>query len=211
MSVCVPAQWVKRSFEEIPMNYFTSSIVLLTISFVCEVYFRVIRARQNRARATYVDGSFQENFVKGTMAFWGMSVLLYGLEVYPYTVLVTLPVVLRDAGLIGMLLAPPLSIWIHRSLGKQFSQNLQIFDGHTLVRHGPYRYVRHPMYATFMLFALSACAATASAALMGVTFVCITLLLRRIAREEKMLVVYLGEGYRAYQEQTGTLLPRVRF
>lgn len=193
------------------MNYFWASVVLLTISFLCEVYFRVVRARRNTSRTTFVDTSTQENMVKFVMMLWGVSVLLYGLEIYPYTVTASVPNWLRNVGLVGMLFATPLSIWIHRSLGKHFSQNLQIFAGHVVVQQGPYRFVRHPMYATFIFFAVSTCVATTSVAMMAITSVCIILLLRRIAREERMLVDHLGDLYRAYMNETGTLLPRWRF
>jgi protein-S-isoprenylcysteine O-methyltransferase Ste14 len=42
----------------------------------------------------------------------------------------------------------------HRNLGRNFSATLEIRGTHTLVIDGIYRYVRHPMYSSFWLWAI---------------------------------------------------------
>ncbi|HUF49322.1 MAG TPA: isoprenylcysteine carboxylmethyltransferase family protein [Longimicrobiales bacterium] len=77
-----------------------------------------------------------------------------------------------------------------------------------LVTHGPYRLVRHPFYAAFVLALLAAVAAlpllwTALCALLGMVQ------LRRTAvREELRLVVQFGAEYEAYMRRTGRFVPR---
>ena len=38
-------------------------------------------------------------------------------------------------------------VWARQHLGRNWSQTVSIKKGHELVTSGPYRYVRHPMYA----------------------------------------------------------------
>lgn len=48
-------------------------------------------------------------------------------------------------------LSLPFLIWVQQALGRNFSTDLFIRSGHTLVTWGPYRYVRHPMYTVLLL------------------------------------------------------------
>src|SRR5260370_41233892 len=38
-------------------------------------------------------------------------------------------------------------IWARQCLGRNWSQTVSAKEGHELVTSGPYRYIRHPMYA----------------------------------------------------------------
>ena len=46
----------------------------------------------------------------------------------------------------------PLLIWVHHTLGKHWSTNLQLRQSHALITEGPYRWVRHPMYMALFSF-----------------------------------------------------------
>ncbi len=78
----------------------------------------------------------------------------------------------------------------------------------TLLRHGPYRFVRHPFYLSYVLFwagtalAVPSGAAWAEPALMGALYVLAA------AREETRLARSpLGAEYRAYQRRAGMFWP----
>jgi len=43
----------------------------------------------------------------------------------------------------------------HRTLGRNWSVTLAVRDGHELITRGVYRWLRHPMYAAFWLWALA--------------------------------------------------------
>src|SRR5690348_11386653 len=57
---------------------------------------------------------------------------------------------LRYVGIALALGALCLLIWVHRALGANFSSIVRVRDEQELVVSGPYRWVRHPMYAAFM-------------------------------------------------------------
>ncbi|MCC6905881.1 MAG: isoprenylcysteine carboxylmethyltransferase family protein [Anaerolineae bacterium] len=79
-----------------------------------------------------------------------------------------------------------------------------------LVTTGPYRWVRHPMYAAFFLVSLSFLLAAANLCIglmwIGVNAVAI---LPNLRAEERHLEQQFGEAYRRYAERTGALWPRL--
>jgi protein-S-isoprenylcysteine O-methyltransferase Ste14 len=96
----------------------------------------------------------------------------------------------------------------HRDLGRFWSVTLEIRQTHQLVTSGVYRYIRHPMYAAFFLWALAQAlllpnwiAGLAGIAAFGNLF-CF-----RIRREERMMEATFGDAYRAYASRTWRLVP----
>ncbi|MBN1945139.1 MAG: isoprenylcysteine carboxylmethyltransferase family protein [Bradymonadales bacterium] len=98
----------------------------------------------------------------------------------------------------------------HRALGGYFDLNLRIRADHRLVTHGPYRLVRHPIYAAYLLFflsiaGLSGCWAIALAALLLFGL----LMTARLKLEEAQLVERFGQRYQDYLQRTGRFFPRL--
>lgn len=79
-----------------------------------------------------------------------------------------------------------------------------------LVRNGPYRLIRHPLYCAYLLTWLATPVATARLLLL-VTFAAMLALYLAAARAEeaKFLRGQLGEEYQQYRSRTGLLLPKV--
>jgi len=99
----------------------------------------------------------------------------------------------------------------HFDLGRNWSPTLQIREQHSLVTHGSYFYLRHPMYAAHWLWALAQPLLLQNFVVgfsMLVTF--IPVYFARVAREETMMLEYFGEAYRRYLNQTGRLFPHWR-
>ncbi|MCI0354434.1 MAG: isoprenylcysteine carboxylmethyltransferase family protein [Acidobacteria bacterium] len=120
-----------------------------------------------------------------------------------------LPASLRWVGTAFSLLALGLLLWVHVTLDRNFSGDLRIRRGHTLVTTGPYRYVRHPMYSAFFLLLFGFLLLTANGFLGGVGLAMMGLVAAlRTAREEQMLRDAFGDEYRQYAARTGRLLPR---
>ncbi|HNC94840.1 MAG TPA: isoprenylcysteine carboxylmethyltransferase family protein [Myxococcota bacterium] len=98
---------------------------------------------------------------------------------------------------------------VHVALDRQFSPKLRIVTDHRLIQHGPYRYIRHPMYTSFLLliFGLFLLSAHLLLGLTGLGMIA-TVLWTRTPREEAMLLRHFGKDYADYQQRTGRLLPR---
>jgi protein-S-isoprenylcysteine O-methyltransferase len=77
-----------------------------------------------------------------------------------------------------------------------------------VVRSGPYRLVRHPLYLAAFLIWLALALAFASPVTLGLTLLYVipgyVIYLRA---EEAMLLAQLGDAYRSYQHDVGMLLP----
>ncbi|WP_439574384.1 protein-S-isoprenylcysteine O-methyltransferase [Phreatobacter sp.] len=96
----------------------------------------------------------------------------------------------------------------HRQLGRNWSQTLELREGHTLVTHGVYRLVRHPMYSAFFLWGLAQALLLQNwiagpAGLLGFGL----LYAFRVGREEAMMRAAFGEAYAAYEARTRRIVP----
>jgi protein-S-isoprenylcysteine O-methyltransferase Ste14 len=118
-----------------------------------------------------------------------------------------LPLWLRWVGAALTLLVLPLLFWTFQSLGKNLTDTVVTRREHTLVTHGPYRWVRHPFYDVVALEVVSMSLVTASGllALLGLAVVAMLFIRTRI--EEAKLAARFGADYQAYAERTGRFVP----
>ena len=96
----------------------------------------------------------------------------------------------------------------HRQLGRNWSVSLEIRDDHRLVTDGLYRFVRHPMYSSFWLWAIAQAFLLPNwfaglAGLAGVAIFCFA----RGGKEEDMMRAAFGKEYEAYAARTGRVVP----
>jgi protein-S-isoprenylcysteine O-methyltransferase Ste14 len=105
-----------------------------------------------------------------------------------------------------------LSLWLfwrtHKDLGRNWSVSLEVRDKHELITGGVYRYVRHPMYSAFFLWAVAQFLLLPNwvAGLSGIVGFG-TLYLFRVGREEQLMLDAFGEEYRVYMQRTARVVP----
>ena len=102
----------------------------------------------------------------------------------------------------------PVMVWILASIGKNISASHDTRQGHVLVTHGPYRWVRHPLYSVGFLFAVALMVITALWWLAGMILPLFVLLVRT-TKEEAKLIETFGEEYRDYMKRTGRFFPKL--
>lgn len=119
-----------------------------------------------------------------------------------------LPPGLRWTGLALAFAGFALLEWSHRALAANWSDRPRITQEQKLVRNGPYRRVRHPIYTAFLLILGSTLLISANW-LVGLSWLVSVGLdaAVRIRYEERALRERFGEEYDAYRSQTGALLP----
>jgi protein-S-isoprenylcysteine O-methyltransferase Ste14 len=106
--------------------------------------------------------------------------------------------------ILGLLFA----VWARMALGSNWSGTVTIKANHQLIRRGPYRFIRHPIY-TGMLVALLATAITERlvSGLLGFVMVVLALY-RKARREESFLSQEFGDAFTEHRQHTGMFLPR---
>jgi protein-S-isoprenylcysteine O-methyltransferase Ste14 len=186
------------------------AVILLLSGMSISIYFRH-KANQTSEKIEFrEEGSLILNLRRVFGSLLWLSALVYlvnprwmGWSNLP------LPDWLRWVGAGIMLVCIPLVYWVFNSLGKNVTPSVVTRQEHCLVTHGPYRWVRHPLYTVgFLMFiGLSLLAANWFIALMLVLgYIPLAL---RTPIEETHLVERFGDEYRAYMQRTGRYLPRL--
>ncbi|NUO81375.1 isoprenylcysteine carboxylmethyltransferase family protein [candidate division KSB1 bacterium] len=121
------------------------------------------------------------------------------------------PAWLRWCALVLAATMLPLLLWLFRSIGRNISETVLTKSEQSLVTHGPYRWVRHPLYSAgaFGFFALGIVAANWF--ITGMMLLVIFMLPLLVEKEEAQLLAKFGQSYRAYMLRTGRFLPKLNF
>ena len=102
------------------------------------------------------------------------------------------------------------AIWARYCLGQYWSARVTLKEGHQIIRSGPYRFMRHPIYTGMLLATMG----TAMVVGQWRGALAVTLLLvvhsLKARREERLLISEFGEEYATYRRSTGFLFPRLR-
>jgi protein-S-isoprenylcysteine O-methyltransferase Ste14 len=98
----------------------------------------------------------------------------------------------------------------HMDLKSNWSPSLEIRQDHTLVTNGIYGYIRHPMYASQLLWVIAQILLMQNwlAGPLDLLFFIFFYTLR-VQSEEKMMLDAFGDPYRDYMKKTGGILPRI--
>lgn len=99
-----------------------------------------------------------------------------------------------------------LLVWARETLGENWSQTVAAKEGHELVTSGPYRFVRHPMYAGGFI----ACIASAIVAGGPFVFAALTvgsIFIWRVGAEDKLMTQQFPDEYPVYMKRTNALIP----
>ena len=139
------------------------------------------------------------------------SYVLVGLQlVFLGLILITGPLIAGVWGTRVMeVLGVALGLW---ALGSMAASRINILPdiraGSILITAGPYRYIRHPMYAAVLLFTLALVLDEFSWFRCVVWILLFTDLVAKLTYEERLLTQHF-EDYREYQRRTKRLVPFV--
>jgi protein-S-isoprenylcysteine O-methyltransferase Ste14 len=143
---------------------------------------------------------------------WAGAILLFvqPTTVPAFTRLLFTPSAWADWGGVALVaLGLGIAAWARAHLGRLWSGTVTLKEHHTIVRTGPYAFVRHPIYTGLTL-------ATAGTALTKGTFAAlagfallITSFVIKIRQEEALLISHFGKAYEAYQKEVSGLIPYI--
>lgn len=123
---------------------------------------------------------------------------------------VELPRGVRFLGLALTAGAWPILWWTLATIGTNISQSISTRANASLITHGPYRFVRHPLYSAGFLALLGLGLSLQSIPLLVGVVALVAWLPRRASREEDNLTASYGDSYREYAKRTGRFIPRFR-
>jgi len=101
------------------------------------------------------------------------------------------------------------AIWARAYIGRNWSGNVTVKVGHELIRSGPYRWVRHPIYSGIILALIGT--AINRGQLRG-AFAVVLLWIgftMKSRLEERVMIATFGAEYEEYQRTTGGIFPRI--
>ena len=99
------------------------------------------------------------------------------------------------------------SVWARQHLGRNWSGTVQVKQDHQLVRDGPYRFVRHPIYTGVLTALLGT--ALVNNHWGGILAVVIAFgsFWRKLTLEERFMAETFGSAYEEYRRKTAALIP----
>jgi len=102
-----------------------------------------------------------------------------------------------------------LSVYARVWLGRNWSGTVTLKEDHELIRGGPYRLVRHPIYTGILLAVLGSALAEGQWRGLVALALITAAFLRKIKVEERVLTEQFGDAYRRYQAEVPALVPGV--
>lgn len=97
----------------------------------------------------------------------------------------------------------------HYGLKNNWSPSVEMYEGHTLITNGIYKYIRHPMYASLLVQSIAQILLIQNWIAGPISLILFfPFYLLRSKAEEKMMLEKFGDQYREYQKVTGGILPK---
>jgi protein-S-isoprenylcysteine O-methyltransferase Ste14 len=113
---------------------------------------------------------------------------------------------LQLAGVALALVAAALNAWARQCLGVYYAQRAELQEAHRVIQHGPYAYVRHPIYSAYILVAAALLMVLPSLPMLLVSVHAYRLFHQTAVRDEDFLRAQLP-GYDDYMQHTPRFLP----
>ena len=185
------------------------TVTALILVFGVSSYFRYRAERQG--------GPMQTPQGRGFVVVMRLLGLLFLLPLFGYLInpdwvawaRLTLPDWVRWIAALLIVAIVPAVWWIFTSLGTNISPTQATRVGHQLITHGPYRWVRHPLYTVGFIFYLALSVLTGLWTLGLGILILGPALIWRTPQEEANLIETFGDEYREYMQRTGRFLPHM--
>jgi len=113
------------------------------------------------------------------------------------------------AGLVVTVLGAAFAIWARWTVGQNWSATVAVKEDHSFVDCGPYRIVRHPIYAGILLAMLGTALVYGEAGCFLAVSLAFVAWWLKARMEEEFMTQQFGEDYRRYQRNVGQFIPFV--
>jgi protein-S-isoprenylcysteine O-methyltransferase Ste14 len=194
------------------MNYMQPDSLALNIISVCWLIFVVIWVitAVSTKRTVYRETRGQR------LRYWVLLVIAYFLLFYagrlPFPLnLRIVPHVASTAWAASVLcfIGLAFALWARVTLGRNWSGVVTLKEGHELIEHGPYRFVRHPIYTGILtMFFATALALGYLRGFMGTLLIFASFWIK-LRDEEQLMLRQFPERYVAYRRRAKRIIPFV--
>lgn len=99
------------------------------------------------------------------------------------------------------------AVWARLHLGRNWSASVQVKDDHELVRTGPYRWVRHPIYTGMLIGLLGTMVAFDEWRALLALVIVFGSIWFKLKREERWMLETFGDAYADYRRHSRALIP----
>jgi protein-S-isoprenylcysteine O-methyltransferase Ste14 len=100
-----------------------------------------------------------------------------------------------------------LAVWSRKTLGAEWSRDVELKQEHKLVQRGPYSLIRHPIYTAHLLLGLgTAIGSGRPVAIAGLVSFVVGFWIK-LNQEERLLLRAFPDGYTAYKARVKALIP----
>lgn len=195
-------------YPEQPMAMVINLVVLLCVFAVLVSVLIDFVEFQTRSGVKKEKRSFVET---GTMFLFFVgfySLLRFSVGRFEVS-LVELKIILIVAGLLLIIIGCLVNIRGRLFLGKNWANQIKIYQDHSFISSGPYRFIRHPLYASiiWMFFGASLVYSNYLACLANLLIFTPLMYLR--AKQEEALLSQEFPDYRDYQKKVGLFFPKL--
>jgi protein-S-isoprenylcysteine O-methyltransferase Ste14 len=102
-----------------------------------------------------------------------------------------------------------IALWARFTLGRNWSGIVTLKEGHELVKHGPYRFVRHPIYTGILTMFFATALALGHLAGFAATLLMFVSFWIKLRDEEKLMLQQFPEQYADYRRRVKRIIPFV--
>lgn len=190
------------------MNLFSLLIFGISAIWIGLEIWLVIRDKlTGKGKTQHDQGTRNYNFISIATGMTAAG-FLNGISIFWFTGSRTALLVWVGCGI--MIVGLAFRIWAILVLGAYFRTTVELDERRTVVRAGPYRWIRHPSYSGLLLVCLGYGIALQNwlSLLVVITLPAIALLYR-IRVEEEVLIAGIGKEYIEYQQHTKRLIPGI--
>jgi protein-S-isoprenylcysteine O-methyltransferase Ste14 len=189
-----------------PFSILTAFVVsLCVVTILISILINFTEARTDSAEK-------EKRSIVATNTMIGFFIALFLIlrfRVGTYSIHPMVQDVLTVFGLIILILGAIVNIKGRFALGSNWSDHIKMYQGHTLVTQGVYRFVRHPLYASLIwMFYASGVIYHNYGAMLATTFIFMPFMHYRAGQEEKLLTERFPE-YNDYVKSVGRFFPRL--
>jgi protein-S-isoprenylcysteine O-methyltransferase Ste14 len=101
------------------------------------------------------------------------------------------------------------ALWARAVLGRNWSGGIAFKEDHELIQHGPYAYVRHPIYSGFLLMGLGTAVESGRLVSFVLLVAAAVVLAVKAHLEERLMTSHFPKAYPDYRRRVKALIPGV--